>query len=84
MITPASLAQLALFIDNDGPIRVGGRFRYSALNEDAKHPIHLPHSAHVTKLLIRHYHLSFLYGGPKLVLSMMSHKFWIISGRDVI
>ncbi|XP_060871366.1 uncharacterized protein LOC132945610 [Metopolophium dirhodum] len=56
MITPASLAQLAPFVDNDGLIRVGGRLRYSALTEDAKHPILLPHSAHVTKLLIRHYH----------------------------
>ncbi|CAI6369436.1 unnamed protein product [Macrosiphum euphorbiae] len=46
MITPASLAQLAPFVDNDGLIRVGGRLRYSALNEDAKHPILLPHSAH--------------------------------------
>ncbi|XP_022164862.1 uncharacterized protein LOC111029924 [Myzus persicae] len=84
MITPASLAQLAPFFDNDGLIRVGGRLRYSALSEDVKHPILLPHSAHVTQLLIRHYHLSFLHGGPKLVLSMMSHKFWIISGRDAI
>jgi len=84
IITPASLAQLAPFIDKDGLIRVGGRLRYSALSEDAKHPILLPHSAHVTQLLIRHYHLSFLHGGPKLVLSMMSHKFWIISGRDAI
>jgi len=84
IITPPSLTQLAPFVNNDGLIRVGGRLRYSALSKDAKHPILLLHSVHVTQLLIHHYHLSFLHGGPKLVLSTMSHKFWIMSGRDAI
>jgi len=81
MITAASLAQLAPFIDKDGLIRVGGRLRYSALSEDAKHPFLLPNSAHITQLLIRHYHLSSFMVDR---LSMMSHMFWIISGRDAI
>lgn len=83
-ITPPTLAQLAPFIDAQGIIRVGGRLRYSSLSYDVKHPILLPKMSHLTTLLIRHYHLSFLHGGLKLILAMLSRRFWIISGRDAV
>ncbi|XP_050423619.1 uncharacterized protein LOC126835225 [Adelges cooleyi] len=83
-VTPPTLAQLAPFLDAYGIIRVGGRLRYSSLSYDQKHPILLPKAAYLTTLLIRHYHLSFLHGGPKLVLAMLSRKFWILSGRDAV
>lgn len=83
-VTPPSLAQMAPFIDDCGIIRVGGRLRFAALNRDAKHPILLPRSSHLTHLLILHYHLSFLHGGPKLILSMLVHKFWILSSRAAV
>jgi len=84
VISPPSLAQLAPYVDEKGIIRVGGRLRFSDLSHDAKHPILLPRSSHLTELIIRHYHLSFLHGGPKLVMSMLSQKFWILSGRAAI
>ena len=84
MISPPTVAQLAPFIDDKNIIRVGGRLRYSSLSYDIKHPVLLPKGSHLTMLLIRHFHLSFLHGGPKLILSMLSRKFWILSGRDAV
>ncbi|XP_050428250.1 uncharacterized protein LOC126837900 [Adelges cooleyi] len=84
VVTPASLAQLSPFIDSDGLIRVGGRLRYASLDADAKHPVLLPKTSHLSELLIKHYHQGYLHAGPKLVLSMMRRKFWILSGRDAV
>lgn len=84
IVTPPSLAQLAPFVDDFGILRVGGRLRFSSLSHDAKHPILLPRSSHLTHLVILHYHLSFLHGGPKLILSMLNHKYWILSGRAAV
>lgn len=84
IVTPPSLAQLAPFVDYRGIVRVGGRLRFSSLNHDAKHPILLPRTSHLTRLIILHYHLSFLHGGPKLILSMLALKYWILSGRAAV
>ncbi|XP_025193662.1 uncharacterized protein LOC112593484 [Melanaphis sacchari] len=54
VITPPSLAQLAPYIDDNNIIRVGGRLRFSDISYDAKHPILLPQSSHLTELIIRH------------------------------
>ncbi|CAI6359149.1 unnamed protein product [Macrosiphum euphorbiae] len=83
-ISPPSLAQLAPYVDEKGIIRVGGRLRFSDASHDAKHPILLPRSSHLTELIIRHYHLSFLHGGSKLILSMLRQKFWILSARAAV
>lgn len=40
LVSPVSVARLAPFIDPNGVIRVGGRLRFSAFNEDAKHLSH--------------------------------------------
>lgn len=48
MITPPSLAQLAPYIDDNYIVRVGGRLRFSSTSYDAKHPILLPRSSHLT------------------------------------
>jgi len=84
VISPPSLAQLAPYVDEKGIIRVGGRLRFSDASHDAKHPILLPRSSHLTDLIIRHHHLSFLHGGSKLTLSMLRQKFWILSARAAV
>eukprot|EP00102_Acyrthosiphon_pisum_P021653 XP_016658863.1 PREDICTED: uncharacterized protein LOC103309027 [Acyrthosiphon pisum] len=83
-ITPPSLAQLAPYIDDNNIVRVGGRLRFSGASYDAKHPMLLPRSSHLTELIIRHYHLSFLHGGSRLILSMLNQKYWILSGRAAV
>ncbi|XP_022165266.1 uncharacterized protein LOC111030183 [Myzus persicae] len=84
VISPPSLAQLAPYVDENGIIRVGGRLRFADISHNAKHPILLPRSSHLTELIIRHYHLSFLHGGSKLIFSMLNQKFWILSGRAAV
>jgi hypothetical protein len=54
------------------------------LDSDAKQPILLPKRSHLTQLITRHFHQGFLHAGPKLVLSMIRRKFWILSDRDTI
>lgn len=84
IITPPTMAQVAPFLDPKGFIRVGGRLKNSLLCEEAKYPLLLPKSSHLTALIIRHYHLTFLHAGPKLIISMIRQKFWIVSARDAI
>lgn len=84
VITPNALAQLNPFLDTSGVVRVGGRLRFSLLGEAAKHPVLLPKKAHLTYLVIWHYHLNLLHGGLRLVMSLLQRKFWIISGRAAI
>ncbi|XP_050056095.1 uncharacterized protein LOC126549771 [Aphis gossypii] len=83
-ITPSSLAQLAPFLDPNGIIRVGGRLKFSTLDESAKHPVLLPKNSVLTRLIILHYHQCLLHGGMRLVMSMIHRKFWIISCRSAI
>jgi len=83
-IVPVTLAQLAPYVDQAGLIRVGGRLKYSTLDYDAKHPILLPQRCHLTKLIIQHYHQLLLHGGARIVLSMITRRFWIISGRAAV
>lgn len=83
-ISPPSLAQLAPYVDEAGILRVGGRLRFSLVHHDSKFPILLPRSSHLTTLLIRHYHSSYLHGGPKLIMSILNRKFWIMSGRAAV
>jgi len=84
VVKPNALAQLAPFVDPQNIIRVGGRLKFSTLEEEAKHPILLPKESHLSLLIIRHYHLNFLHGGPRLILSMIQRRFWILSGRDAV
>lgn len=77
------MAQLALFIDQAGLIRVGGRLKRSNLNYRTKHPILIPQRCHFTELIIRHYRL-LLHGGTGVTLLMISQRYWIISGRAAV
>ncbi|XP_008180804.1 uncharacterized protein LOC103308715 [Acyrthosiphon pisum] len=74
----------APYVDEKGVIRVGGRLHFSSAGHDAKHPMLLPRSSHLTELIIRHYHLSLLHGGSRLILSMLNQKYWILSGRAAV
>jgi hypothetical protein len=86
ILRPATIAQLASFIDLLRVIRMGGRLCYASLDSYAKQPILLPKKFYLTQLIIRHFHQGILHAGPKLVLSMIRRKFWILSGRyaDII
>ncbi|XP_071035186.1 uncharacterized protein [Parasteatoda tepidariorum] len=75
---------LSPFLDSDKILRLGGRLKHSELSINTKHPMLLPKSHHVTKLLIEYYHKLSLHAGTSVVLSLMRQKFWFISGRDTV
>jgi len=83
-ISPRSMAQLAPFTDQIGIIRVGGRLTHARSTVVAKCPILLPKVSHLTTLVIRHYHLTYLHAGPQLIASLLARTYWVISGRSAI
>lgn len=83
-VSPNTLAQLAPFMDEHGVIGVGDRLKHFVLISDAKNPMLLPKSAHLTELIIQNYYQNTLHGGTRLVLSLIQRRFWIVSGRAAI
>ncbi|XP_062542492.1 uncharacterized protein LOC134210459 [Armigeres subalbatus] len=63
---------LALFIDKDRIIRVGGRLKYSSIPYDGKHQILLPEKHHVTEI------------GQRGLLAILRERHWPIKARLLI
>ncbi|XP_059055449.1 uncharacterized protein LOC131849394 [Achroia grisella] len=81
----SGLANLYPYLDQTGVLRVGGRLQNAKnISFDKMHPAILPKSSHITHSIIRREHLRLLHAGPKLVLSSLSQRYWLISGtREV-
>lgn len=79
-----NLAGLNPFLDSEGLLRVGGRLDNSDLPYSQKHPIILPRSCHLTKLIILDAHINLLHAGPRLILSYLSKNYWIIHSMKEI
>nr|XP_053612506.1 uncharacterized protein LOC128676429 isoform X1 [Plodia interpunctella]XP_053612507.1 uncharacterized protein LOC128676429 isoform X1 [Plodia interpunctella] len=83
-IVKGNLKSLCPFIDDSGLLRVGGRLHNADIPYSQKHPIILPRDSRVTNLIIHSEHLRNLHAGPKLTLSSLRQRFWIIHGlREV-
>ena len=78
----SSIRKLDPFME-DGLLKVGGRLRHASL-EEAKHPILLPKSSHVTKLIIRDLHDSLAHVGRNHTLSALRENYWIVSGNSAV
>ncbi|VEN50157.1 unnamed protein product, partial [Callosobruchus maculatus] len=79
-----SLRKLSPFLDELGFLRVGGRLAQSNLPYQKRHPLLLPKRCNFTRILIDHFHKSYLHAGPRTLQSIISQKYWIISARSVI
>ena len=77
------LNSLAIFLDKDEILRVGGRLDNSNLSFDAKHPILLPKGHKLTKMIFQHYHLSNLHVGPQTLLYLVRQRYWALGGKDI-
>ncbi|UYV85166.1 hypothetical protein LAZ67_X004794 [Cordylochernes scorpioides] len=78
------LTSLNPFLDTQGLLRVGGRLKYSYLNENQKFPLLLPKNHHITNLIIDDIHRKYLHAGPQLVLSILRKNDWILGARDAV
>lgn len=80
----SKLAQLSVFLDDDGIIRVGGRLQEAkGIMFEQKHQIVLPKHHRVTDLIVRYYHEKGFHAGPQLLQAVLRERYWIIGMRDV-
>lgn len=75
-----SLKNLHPFLDESGMLRVGGRLHNSALPFTQRHPLILPKQSRITDMIIHDEHLRLLHAGPKLLLSVLNERYWLING----
>ncbi|XP_022816197.1 uncharacterized protein LOC111349335 [Spodoptera litura] len=76
----SKLRALNPYIDQEDLLRVGGRLRNTILNEEMNHPMIIPHESRLTQLLIDQAHCTTFHGGPRLTLSYLRQRYWIIGG----
>jgi len=83
-VSSKKLARLSPYLDVGGVIRVGGRLRNAQMSEQQKRPILLSKSSYLSKLIIRHWHIYSCHSGTRLLMSVLSRQFWILSARRII
>ncbi|KAL0838847.1 hypothetical protein ABMA28_016875 [Loxostege sticticalis] len=72
------------FLDDQGLLRVGGRLQNSQIPYEQKHQIILHKESKVTELIIRSEHQRLFHAGPKLLLSILNQKYWLINAMRQI
>lgn len=77
----SKIKALTPFIDHQDILRVGGRLKNASLTENMKHPMIIPHDSRLTHLLIDQAHRMTFHGGPRLTLSHLREKYWIVGGN---
>lgn len=72
-------------VDDDGVPRVGGRLHQAELPYDVRHPVLLPKKAHLTKLVIRHFHQRAGHQGrARTHTEIRLSGYWIVNGSSLI
>ena len=72
------------FIDESDILRVGGRQENARLLFDNRHPIIMPASHQLVKLLIRTEHIRLLHAGHLLTSASLSRRYHIVGGHKAI
>ncbi|XP_025263729.1 LOW QUALITY PROTEIN: uncharacterized protein LOC105255169, partial [Camponotus floridanus] len=72
------------FLDTDGLIRVGGRFRNSNLPWTQKHQIILPAKHFVIGLIIRSEHVRHYHCSSEQLLNVVRNRYWPVCGRQEV
>lgn len=81
----SGLWKLNPMIDCDGLIRIDGRLRnVDYMPYNARHPIILPKTGEVTRLLVKQHHEDGFHGGTNQTLTSLTQRFWIIAGREAV
>ena len=80
----AQKKQLNLFKDEKGIWRCGGRLSNAEIPYATKHPILLPRTHPLTKLIVRRAHERVCHNGVMETLTETRRSFWIPKGRSLI
>ncbi|XP_018395629.1 PREDICTED: uncharacterized protein LOC108774108 [Cyphomyrmex costatus] len=75
------LQSLAVFMDEEGLIRVGDRLRHAEISLEQKNPIIIPAKHSVTNSILRDRHEKLLHCPPEQLLHDIKQRYWPISGR---
>lgn len=79
------LYRLNPFLDHKGILRVGGRLEHASLHPHIKHPVILPKTSHITKLLIDHYHQQVRHQGRGMTINeLRSNGIWILGCSQAV
>ena len=81
----SSVLKLDPFLDKEGVMRVGGRLKFSELTLGEKHPILIPNSHHIGKLLVSHHHELAKHQGRHITEGVIrSAGLWIIGLKRLV
>ena len=75
--TAHQLSRLALFIDQQGLLRLGGRLQKAGLSTEHTHPLLLSTASHTVKLLVRESHIRSMHAGPSTMLARLATTYHI-------
>lgn len=80
----SKLLPLNPILDNDGMLIVGGRIYQGNFNNSKKHPIILPPSHTLSKLIVQNEHIRLLHCGATMLLTSLRERYWPISGKNLV
>ena len=80
----SKLLSLNPFLDEDGLLKVGGRLKHANISEEMKHPLIVPHSSHLTNLIIDQAHCATFHAGARMTLAYTRQRYWIIGGNRAV
>ena len=81
----SKLFKLQPWMDMDNVVRCGSRLQYSEhICWEARNPILLPRGDWMTMLLVKEAHERGLHVGVNGTMSLLSGRYWLVGGRDVI
>ncbi|XP_025191141.1 uncharacterized protein LOC112591512 [Melanaphis sacchari] len=80
----SKIFRLCAFLDKNQILRVGGRLKNAeTLDVFQRHPMLIPQTCSVSKLIFRDAHERTMHGGPAAMLSYVRERFWTIHGRNM-
>lgn len=76
--------RLSPYLDSEGIIRVVSCLNNSQIPDRQKHLVLLSKTSHLSKLIVHHWHVLSCHYDNRLMNSIISIQFWILSVRMVI
>ncbi|XP_078495525.1 uncharacterized protein LOC144750934 [Ciona intestinalis] len=69
---------------SDGVLRVGGRLERAPIGYEARHPAILPHTSHLTDLIITYHHSAAGHSGLNHTLNLLSQRFFVMKSTAAV